>query len=252
MKKIIAAVVMSLVVITAMTAVLPAVSHGSPRAYAAQSTTTTPKCPGGKYSGGWLFGLKPWYAYLTLNDDCSVKLDLACTANNASCDNRFNALWLIALAVFEDLLIVAGMAAVGFVMYGGIRYITSQGEPDHIKSAQSTIINALLGLTIAFIGSLAVNFIGNQLGGLKASSGSNPLPNVPANGGTIRIILNIVFGIVGAVTVLFVTFGGFKYVTSRGEPQETAKAKDTIMYALIGMAVTILAATIVNFIIGHL
>lgn len=106
------------------------------------------------------FGLVPWYQYLPISSApaCSITLDLSQT-------NQWDKLWLIGFAVFEDLLRVAGMLAVAFIIYGGIRYITSQGEPETTKSARGTIINALIGLGIAIIAAATVQFIANNLGG---------------------------------------------------------------------------------------
>lgn len=58
----------------------------------------------------------------------------------------------------------------------------------------------------------------------------------------------MVFMAVGAITLVVVTLGGFKYVFSQGDPQAAAKAKNTILYGLIGMVVVIMAVTIVNFV----
>ncbi len=70
--------------------------------------------------------------------------------------------------------------------------------------------------------------------------------------GTINNIVNIVFGIAGSLAVLFVVIGGMRYVISRGDPQATAQAKNTILYALIGLIVTIFAFSIVRFVISRL
>lgn len=78
------------------------------------------------------------------------------------------------------------------------------------------------------------------------------LPDVTADPATIGVILNIVFVIVGAICLLIVTIAGFRYVVSRGDPSAVAKAKNTILYALIGIAITVSAATIVNFVVGNL
>ncbi len=103
---------------------------------------------------GNFLGLVPWYQYLTLENDCSIK--------------KFNVLGsnsdipLVLLAVVDDLLRIAGLVAVVFVIYGGIMYATSQGSPDQTSKAQSTIINALVGLVIAVIAVVFVGFIGRQ------------------------------------------------------------------------------------------
>jgi len=56
----------------------------------------------------------------------------------------------------------------------------------------------------------------------------------------------------GSISVIMIAIGGFKYVTSLGESQAVAKAKDTILYSIIGLAVSILAFAIVNFVVGRI
>ena len=58
---------------------------------------------------------------------------------------------------------IAGIVAIGFVVYGGILYVTSQGSPDQTQKAQSTIQNALIGLVIAMIAVAVVSFLGNKI-----------------------------------------------------------------------------------------
>lgn len=78
------------------------------------------------------------------------------------------------------------------------------------------------------------------------------IPRPPVDNSTVGNALQIVFGITGAVALLVITFAGFKYVLSRGNPQETAKAKDTILYAIIGLVVSMLAVGIISFVVGKL
>jgi hypothetical protein len=80
----------------------------------------------------------------------------------------------------------------------------------------------------------------------------NPFPEVPAGQNVITTILNIVFGVVGSLSLLFIVIGGFRYVVSGGDPQNTARAKNTIIYAVVGLVVTLLAAAIVNYVVGNL
>ncbi len=78
------------------------------------------------------------------------------------------------------------------------------------------------------------------------------LPQVTPDNDTLPTVLKIVFGVAGSVAVLMVTIGGFKYVVSNGNPQEVAKAKDTILYSIIGLVVCILAFAIVGFVVDRL
>lgn len=76
-------------------------------------------------------------------------------------------------------------------------------------------------------------------------------PKVAADEAQLSNILGVVFVIAGVVCILVVTVAGMSYVLSAGDPQKTAKAKDTILYALIGLAVSILSFTIVSFVLGR-
>lgn len=67
------------------------------------------------------------------------------------------------------------------------------------------------------------------------------------------VIVNIVSGIVGVlglVAVIFIVVGGINYMTSAGDAGKLKKAKDTILYAVIGLIISALAFAIVNFVIG--
>ncbi len=77
----------------------------------------------------------------------------------------------------------------------------------------------------------------------------NGLPHATASHGEVQIILNIIIGIIGALSLLFITIGGFRYILSQGDPQGVAKAKGTVLYALIGLVIAIIAETLVAFVI---
>lgn len=62
-------------------------------------------------------------------------------------------------------------------------------------------------------------------------------------------IINVVIAILGIIAVIFIIYGGFQYMISTGDSGKTKKAKDTILYAVIGLIICSLAAAIVNFVI---
>lgn len=78
------------------------------------------------------------------------------------------------------------------------------------------------------------------------------LPDGSLTSTSISSVLKMVFAISGAIAVLIITIAAFKYVISQGNPQETAKAKDAILYAVIGLVICVLGFTIVTFVIGKI
>lgn len=68
----------------------------------------------------------------------------------------------------------------------------------------------------------------------------------------IQTILNAVIGVLGLVAVVVIIIGGINYMTSSGDASKVKKAKDTILYGVIGLVVCVLAAAIVNFVIGSI
>ncbi len=69
------------------------------------------------------------------------------------------------------------------------------------------------------------------------------------------IILNIVRAVIivsGIVAVIWIIIGGVNYITSSGDPTKIKKARETILYAVIGLIICVLAFAIVNFVIGTL
>jgi hypothetical protein len=200
-------------------------------------------------------GLKPWYHYLKVTyvkatDSCDVSFNTLGNGRNSD-------ILLVLLAIVDDLLILAGIVAVVYVIYAGIKYIMSQGSPDETAKAQSTLINSLLGLALALVAVALVSYIGNHVAGSSGGSAGvsgidvSGLPKTTATGSTVKTVLSIVDTVIGALALLFITIGGFRYVLSQGDPQATGKAKNTILYALIGLVVAVMAQIIVTFVIGR-
>lgn len=66
----------------------------------------------------------------------------------------------------------------------------------------------------------------------------------------IRQVINIISLVVGVVAVVMVIYGGFKYITSGGEGGNVSSAKNTILYAIIGLVIVALAQVIVRFVLS--
>ncbi len=66
---------------------------------------------------------------------------------------------------------------------------------------------------------------------------------------TVGTALNVVFGIIGIIAVVMIVVGGVSYTTSQGDPGKIQKAKNTILYGIIGLVIALLAFAIVNFVL---
>lgn len=75
------------------------------------------------------------------------------------------------------------------------------------------------------------------------------IPNAPLPS-LIAQIIKIFLLLVGVIALGFIVYGGFRYITSRGDEREVQEAKDTITYAVIGILVIGLAYAIVAFVFG--
>ncbi len=100
--------------------------------------------------GGSFFGLPTWYHYLPCNGDGNPSL------------THLTDVWLIVAAIIEILLRIAALAAVGYVIYGGVEYTISRGEPDKTAKARGTIINAVIGLVIAITAPAIVSVLASK------------------------------------------------------------------------------------------
>ena len=65
----------------------------------------------------------------------------------------------------------------------------------------------------------------------------------------LATILQLVFGVTGAIALLIIVISGFRYVIASGDPSAVAKARSTILYAVIGLAVALTGFSIVTFIV---
>lgn len=96
----------------------------------------------------------------------------------------------------------------------------------------------------------AADAICEGVGASAAAGGSG----CEATGGStvqaiLKVALNLISIVIGIVAVIMIMIGGFKYVTSGGEGAKTASAKDTILYAVIGLVVVAFAQIIVKFVL---
>lgn len=93
---------------------------------------------------------------------------------------------------------------------------------------------------------------GGLQAGVNAAGSANGLAkgSVTGSGGYVAVIINFLLVAIGIVSVIMIIIGGFRYTLSNGDENSVRAAKDTILYAVIGLIVAILSFVIVNFVLG--
>ena len=87
---------------------------------------------------------------------------------------------------------------------------------------------------------------------INVSEGDVKVPKPGLTDASITGILQLVFGVAGAISLIIIILAGLKYSLSLGDTQQVAKAKDAIIYAAIGLFICALAFSIVTFVIGNI
>ena len=113
-----------------------------------------------------------------------------------------------------------------------------------------------LALTLAFATAAFFSVQVLALGGLRegaaAARGADQPTELFGDTGVISQISSVLLFIVGIVAVIMIVVGGFRYIISGGDASQVQAAKNTILYALVGVIIAILAYAIVNFVMGML
>lgn len=149
-------------------------------------------------------------------------------------------IWRIVLNVIEIGMQLIAYLALFFVMYGGFQYLTSSGNPDQASKGRSTILNAIIGLVIAAGSTAVVNKFSTIAAGASTAEG------VLAN------VFDIAYYIAGIIAVLVIIISGFKFAVGGDDPSSITKAKNSILYAVIGLIIIISAFAITNYVFGKL
>ena len=69
--------------------------------------------------------------------------------------------------------------------------------------------------------------------------------------GIIKTIVEVLLTAVGAISIIMIVIGGILFALSSGDAQKAAKARSTVLYAVVGLAVSLFASAIVNFVFNR-
>ena len=178
-------------------------------------------------------GLRPWYAGLV---DSNCEID---HKNWEGEENIQKSVWKIVLNLASDILAIVGYLAICFVIWGGYQYMMARGDPGMVAKGKKTITNALVGLAICMLASTITSMVSDI-----AAEGVNQ--NI------FIVAMNHAFTWAGIISVIMIVIGGIQYTTSNGNPAQAAKGKQTITFAIIGLAISLFAVAIVNLVVKAL
>lgn len=119
----------------------------------------------------------------------------------------------------------------------------------------TTLSKAAVALTIAISVNLVpvaafATFSGGVAGGASSARGVDQPADLFGQSGIFTTITNVMLFIIGAVSVIMIIIGGLRYILSGGDSGAVTSAKNTILYAIVGIIVALLAYAIVQFVIG--
>lgn len=89
---------------------------------------------------------------------------------------------------------------------------------------------------------------GEEGGGSSSICGAAEQDKAPD---IIKNVINLILTVLGMIAVIMIVIGGIRYTTSNGDASSIKGAKDTILYAVVGLIVAILSYAIVNFVLGR-
>ncbi len=92
-------------------------------------------------------------------------------------------------------------------------------------------------------------FDGSIQGGADSARGTDQTANLFGSTGIFRTITNVLLFVLGAISVIMIIIGGLRYVVSGGNSAAVTAAKNTILYAIVGVIVALLAYAIINFVL---
>ena len=179
----------------------------------------------------YLLGMPSW--------DCGIE------SNPQSQDDITSNIIIIASNVFTAITIASAYLVLGFVIYGGYLYMFASGDPSKAAASRKVLTRAFVGLAIVLLSNIILNAIRFAL--IRDQSLTAINQNINPNE-VFRHAIDWVIGISGAVSLIFIVIGAVGYITSSGDSSKLQKAKNTLTYALIGLAIVVLSAVITAFV----
>lgn len=193
---------------------------------------------------------------------CGTKTSKVTTYFNWGCSGSQNPIQDVLKTMVGWLSAGVGLAVLGGIIYGAILYVTASGNSSQAQKAMGTIRNSIVALILYFSMYSILSWLvpgGVPALGITGGGGLIGLPNhitdnvtwsgSPFTNIAIPIALNLIdiaFYVIGILSIGFIIWGGFQYLTSGGDSTKATNGRKTITNAIIGVVVAIVGRTIIT------
>lgn len=104
-------------------------------------------------------GFRPWYKGLATRDDNDKCVIGKPATSDSGTTNWAPFIWIVVMNILYDISLVAGLTATGFIIYGGLSYVMSEGDPNKAAKGKNIIQGAVIGLILTIFASVITNTI---------------------------------------------------------------------------------------------
>lgn len=188
-----------------------------------------------------ILGIPPWYRGV-VDSNCDIVSPTGTAEIQAFITK-------IVLNGIEMAMVITAYLAAFFIMYGAFQFIANNGSSDTVAKAIKTIINALIGLVVSLGGVAILNLVFGVVDTTAPINGIN-VPQADADV-VLRNVLNTAYFVAGIIAVIVIVIAGINYSLSAGDSGKLTKARNQIIYSVVGIVILLSAFGITNFIIGR-
>jgi hypothetical protein len=151
--------------------------------------------------------------------------------------------------IIEKLMLLAVPVAIMMVLYAAFLYTTSGGNEERVQTANKAITYVVIGFAVLLLAKFTASIV-NDIVGTEDATGEGVDMILEVG----RALANVLIAVVSILSVIFIVLAGLQFVTSGGDEEKVRKARDYILYAIIGLVVALLSfgvTSIVNELIDR-
>jgi uncharacterized membrane protein YidH (DUF202 family) len=150
----------------------------------------------------------------------------------------------VIVKVIEFGLAFAAAISVVSIVINAYGYITSGGNPERIEKAKSGLLWSILGFILIVSSFGIVQLLQQVLKSRQTVNSFRPPDASTSAQNTVSQVIEMLLIFAAAIAMIYLILGGYRYITAQGDRDTSEKAKKTVLYAVIGLVVTMGAVAI--------